>query len=181
MDTVPIEKGSIMTAVLKKLLLPSTSLLLALYASNASSQVVQEATVTSPPSATEQGQRDVQGERSIVSVPPSSSLAALPTPPENSPIPPPQTLLSGKTLVGVAVNNAQGEKIGTLREMMIDPHSGQVVYAVVDSVSSFGLGKQKSFAVPWKGLQVNLDQTEIVVQLGQGQFPMPPSVALDKR
>jgi sporulation protein YlmC with PRC-barrel domain len=81
----------------------------------------------------------------------------------------------------VAVNNAQGEKIGTIREMMIDPHSGQVVYAVVDSVSSFGLGKQKSFAVPWKGLQVKLDQTEIVVQLGQDQFPTPPSVALDKR
>jgi len=172
-----------MTAVLKKLLFLSTSLLLALYASSAISQVAQEATVTSPPSAVEQGQRDVQGERSIVSVSPSSlsSPAALPTPPENSSIPPQQTLLSGKTLVGVAVNNAQGEKIGTIREMMIDPHSGQVVYAVVDSVGSFGLGKQKSFAVPWKGLQINLDQTEIVVQLGQGQFPMPPSAALDKR
>jgi sporulation protein YlmC with PRC-barrel domain len=170
-----------MSAVLKKLLFLSTSLLLVVYANNAISQVEQEATITSPPSSPEQGQGDVQGERSTVSVPPQSSLTALATPPENSPIPPQHTLLSGKTLVGVAVNNAQGEKIGTIREMMIDPRSGQVVYAVVDSVGSFGLGKQKSFAVPWKGLQVNLDQTEIVVQLGQGQFPMLPSVALDKR
>jgi hypothetical protein len=112
MDIYPIEKGSILTAVLKKLPLVSISLLLALYASNAISQVVQEATVTSLPTTTEQRQRDVQGERGTVSVPsPSpSSLAALPTPPENSPIPPQQTLLSGKTLVGVAVNNAQGGK-----------------------------------------------------------------------
>jgi len=35
--------------------------------------------------------------------------------------------------------------------------------------------------VPWKGLQVNLDQTDIVVQLDQGQFPMSSSVALTKQ
>jgi sporulation protein YlmC with PRC-barrel domain len=81
----------------------------------------------------------------------------------------------------VEVNNAQGEKIGKIREIMIDPRSGQLMYAVVDSVTSFGRGKQKSFAVPWQALQVNLDQTEIVVQLDRGLFPMMPSVALNKQ
>jgi len=79
------------------------------------------------------------------------------------------------------VNNAQGEKMGTIREIMIDPRTGQVIYVVVDSSGSFGIGKQKSFAVPWKGLQVNLDQTDIVVQLDQGQFPVSSSVALTKQ
>jgi sporulation protein YlmC with PRC-barrel domain len=79
------------------------------------------------------------------------------------------------------VKNAQGEKMGKIREIMIDPRSGQLMYAVVDSIASFGMGKQKSFAVPWQAFQVNLDQTEIVVQLDRGLFPMMPSVALNKQ
>lgn|GEM_PF-6334882 len=71
--------------------------------------------------------------------------------------------------------------MGTIREIMIDPRNGQVVYAVVDSSGSYGFGKQKSFAVPWKGLQVDLNQTDIVVQLNQGQFPALPSVARAER
>ncbi len=71
--------------------------------------------------------------------------------------------------------------MGTIREIMIDPISGQAVYAVVDSISTFGLGKQKSFAVPWHALHVKLNQTEIIVQLEQGQFLMQSSVALSQR
>ena len=173
MDTVPIEKGSIMTAVLKKLLLPSTSLLLALYASNASSQVVQEATVTSPPSATEQGQRDVQGERSIVSVPPSSSLAALPTPPENSPIPPPQTLLSGKTLVGVAVNNAQGEKIGTIREILIHAAGKWFMPWSIRLALLASVSKNRS-PYPGKGCKLTSTKLRLLYNLARASFQCCP-------
>ena len=92
-----------------------------------------------------------------------------------------QTLLSSKTMVGVHVTNAKGEEMGTIRDIMIDPRTGQVVYAVVDSAGTFGLGKQKSFAVPWSGLNVAMNHTEIVLQLENGQFPQVPSVALNQR
>lgn len=112
---------------------------------------------------------------------PALASPAVSPPTESSPIPLQQTLLSSNTIVGVAVNNAQGEKMGTIREIMIDPISGQAVYAVVDSIGSFGLGKQKSFAVPWHALHMKLDQTEIVAQLEQGQFPMQSSLAFSQR
>jgi len=151
-----------MATLSKGWLVFSAGLLLLLYANAAISQNVPNQGSTLPVT------------------PPSSSPTVSSPPLESSPLPPQQTLLSSKTVVGVVVNNAQGEKIGTIREIMIDPASGQVMYAVVDSVGAFGFGKQKSFAVPWKGLHLKLDQTEITVQLDQDRFPSLPSVALNK-
>lgn len=157
-------------------------LLLMLHAGLAVSQMEDDLAAPSPQPYAEQEQRAVPGPGNLEpekAVPHSPSVT--PLPPETSALPFQQTLLSSKTVVGVTVNNAQGEKMGTVREIMLDPRSGQVVYAVVDSIGSFGLGKQKSFAVPWKALQVKLDQNDIVVQLDQGQFPLLPSVALNNR
>ena len=175
-----------MNTLIKGSLLLGAGLLFTLYASSAISQIEDEPMesqsaryaeqqegrdIPPPPLATSPSPRPVQ---------PSPSISGSPT--DSSPIPPPQhTLLSSSTLIGVSVNNAQGEKMGKIREIMIDPRSGQLLYAVVDSIASFGIGKQKSFAVPWQALQVNLDQTEIVVQLDRGLFPMMPSVALNKQ
>ena len=94
---------------------------------------------------------------------------------------PAPTLLSSQTIVGVAVNNAQGEKMGTIQEILLDPVSGLVQYAVVDTGGFLGFGKQQSFAVPWHAVRVHLDRTDVVVQLEQGQFPMQPALALSRR
>ena len=174
-----------MNTLIKGSLLLGAGLLFTLYASSAISQTEDDPMesqsagyaeqqegrdIPPPPLATPPASRPVQ---------PSPSISASLT--DSSPIPPQHTLLSSSTLIGVSVNNAQGEKMGKIREIMIDPRSGQLLYAVVDSIASFGIGKQKSFAVPWQALQVNLDQTEIVVQLDRGLFPMMPSVALNKQ
>jgi sporulation protein YlmC with PRC-barrel domain len=165
-----------MNTSIKGSLLLGTVLFFTLYASSAISQ--GEDALMESQSA---GYAEQEEKRDIPPSPvkPSPSIPASPM--DSNPIPSQHTLLSSSTLIGVEVKNAQGEKMGKIREIMIDPRSGQLMYAVVDSVASFGMGKQKSFAVPWQALQVNLDQTEIVVQLDRGLFPMMPSVALNKQ
>jgi sporulation protein YlmC with PRC-barrel domain len=174
-----------MNTSIKRSLLLGAGLFFTLYTSSAISEVEEapmesqsvgyaerekEKDISPPPLTTHSPPRPIN---------PSPSIPASPI--ESSPILSQHTLLSSSTLIGVEVKNAQGEKMGKIREIMIDPRSGQLMYAVVDSIASFGMGKQKSFAVPWQAFQVNLDQTEIVVQLDRGLFPMMPSVALNKQ
>lgn len=172
-----------MNTSIKGALVLSAGLLFTLFASSAISQGEDDAPESfSPPYAEREEERDVSSPplpapppQPKKSSPPvsSSSLNHKSAPSHN-------TLLSSNTLIGVVVNNVQGEKLGTIREIMVDPRSGRLMYAVVDSTASFGMGKQKSFAVPWHELNVNLDQREIVVQLDHGLFPSAPSVALNK-
>jgi sporulation protein YlmC with PRC-barrel domain len=173
-----------MNMSLKGSLLLGAGWLFALYASSALSQTANEPVESQSSQYAEQEEKKDIPPPSPTTPPPPSlikpSPSIPPSPMGGGALPSQHTLLSSSTLIGVAVNNAQGEKMGKIREIMIDPRSGQLMYAVVDSVASFGMGKQKSFAVPWQAVQVNLDQTEIVVQLDRGLFPMLPSVALNK-
>jgi sporulation protein YlmC with PRC-barrel domain len=70
-----------------------------------------------------------------------------------------QTLISSATVVGMGIKNAQGETIGDIQEIMIDPETGKVTYAMVTDNGQWGMGKQKSFAVPWEALKVAFNQT----------------------
>ena len=108
------------------------------------------------------------------------SLTRIALPIEEPTVPLQPILLSSATVVGVEVTNAHGEQVGTIRELMVDPQSGQVVYAVVDAGRIFGLGKQKSFAMPWTELHVKRNQTEIVVELDPQQSQSVSSIALKK-
>jgi sporulation protein YlmC with PRC-barrel domain len=178
------EKRHYMNTLIQGSLLLGAGLLFTLYASSAISQIEDE---QGRSQSARYAEREDEGDippPPLTTSPPSRPIEPSPSipasPMNSSPVPSQHTLLSSSTLVGVAVNNAQGEKMGKIREIMIDPSSGQLMYAVVDSVASFGMGKQKSFAVPWQALRVNLDQTEIVVQLDRGLFPILPSVALNK-
>src|SRR5262245_22579153 len=40
-------------------------------------------------------------------------------------------LLSTETLLGSNVKNPQGQDVGDLKHLMLDPHTGRVLYAVV--------------------------------------------------
>lgn len=55
---------------------------------------------------------------------------------------------------GKTVNDAQGKKLGTIEDLVIDPHEGRIVYAVVGHGGVFGMG-QKLAAVPYRALQVD--------------------------
>lgn len=50
------------------------------------------------------------------------------------------------------VVSAQGQRIGSLKELMVDLHSGAIAYAVLSVGGLFGIGT-RMYAVPWCALE----------------------------
>ncbi len=59
-------------------------------------------------------------------------------------------------LMGLNIQNAQGQSVGEINDLVIDSHSGKVRYAAVTYGGLFGLG-DKLFAVPFEAFQVGPD------------------------
>lgn len=106
---------------------------------------------------------------------PEVPVVANPTPGQQ------QTLVSSTTVVGVAVKNTQGETIGNIQELMIDPETGKVTYAMITYNGQWGMGKQKSFAVPWETLKIAFNQTDVVVELEEDKLSLPTHVEMSQR
>lgn len=73
-------------------------------------------------------------------------------------------VLSASTLKGDQVVNREGEKLGSLKDLMIDLEEGRVAYAVL---SRGGIGRlgEKLFAIPWELLTVDGDARQVVLDL----------------
>jgi sporulation protein YlmC with PRC-barrel domain len=54
-------------------------------------------------------------------------------------------------IIGADVKNPQGEKLGDIQDVVLDPETGRVRYAVLAFGGFLGLG-EKYFAVPWTAL-----------------------------
>ena len=62
--------------------------------------------------------------------------------------------LSSTSIQGTNVINLQGESLGEIQDLMIDPQSGRVTYAVLDFGGFLGIG-DKLFAVPLQAFQID--------------------------
>jgi sporulation protein YlmC with PRC-barrel domain len=62
--------------------------------------------------------------------------------------------LTAASIVGDSVENPQGEKLGTIDNLMISIKTGTVEYAVVEFGAFLGIGG-KLFAIPFTELKVN--------------------------
>ncbi|MEX2142662.1 MAG: PRC-barrel domain-containing protein [Pirellulales bacterium] len=60
-----------------------------------------------------------------------------------------ETVYRASTIKGMGVYNLEGEKVGTLDELVIDIEKGQVVYAALSVGGFLGVG-DKLFAIPWR-------------------------------
>jgi sporulation protein YlmC with PRC-barrel domain/Cu/Ag efflux protein CusF len=58
----------------------------------------------------------------------------------------------GSKLIGADVENAQGEDLGDIVDLVIDPQTGRTQYAVLSFGGFLGLG-EKYFAIPWEALK----------------------------
>jgi sporulation protein YlmC with PRC-barrel domain len=63
-------------------------------------------------------------------------------------------LMGADTLLGNDVYNLADEKLGTIKEFMIDMSSGRITYAVLSYGGFLGLG-DRLFAVPWQALKLD--------------------------
>jgi sporulation protein YlmC with PRC-barrel domain len=71
-------------------------------------------------------------------------------------------IVKSQTIVGYKVKNPQGEDLGKIEDLALDPESGKVVYAVLSFGGFLGVG-DKLFAIPWSALQArHADETFIL-------------------
>lgn len=55
------------------------------------------------------------------------------------------------SVTGLRVDDSQGQKVGSIRNLIVDIASGQIVFAVVRTGGFLGIGAE-NYAVPWKAI-----------------------------
>jgi sporulation protein YlmC with PRC-barrel domain len=87
-------------------------------------------------------------------------------------------LLSTQSLLGSPVRNLQGETVGKVEHVILNPRTGLIRYALVSMGGFLGLGKQ-TIGVPWEALEVV--QTDKAVAFLVAQPLLPPMAAAVER
>jgi sporulation protein YlmC with PRC-barrel domain len=74
------------------------------------------------------------------------------------------SLIASDMVEGTAVFNNNGEKIGKIRNFMVNEHSGQVEYAVMSFGGFLGMGEDH-YPLPWKKLKYVVARHGFVVDI----------------
>jgi sporulation protein YlmC with PRC-barrel domain len=73
-------------------------------------------------------------------------------------------VIKAEDVIGAPVLNLQDEELGTVENVVLDPHSGDIAYVALATGGFFGLGK-KWIAVPWEELSRTRDADAFVLDL----------------
>ena len=82
-------------------------------------------------------------------------------------------LIASDKVEGTAVYNQEGEKLGSIHNLMVDKRSGQVEYAVLQFGGMLGVGSDY-YPLPWEALTYDVDQKGYVVALDKDAIKNAP-------
>ncbi len=88
-------------------------------------------------------------------------------------------VLSVSSLSSDDVYSPKGEKLGSIKELMLDIESGKVCYAVLSFGGFLSLG-EKLFAVPWSALTVDTENKRLVMDTDEDRLKNAPGFNTDK-
>jgi sporulation protein YlmC with PRC-barrel domain len=83
-------------------------------------------------------------------------------------------LIAASQVSGTVVYNPQGERLGTIEDVMIDKISGRVVYAVLSFGGFLGIG-DRHYPLPWPQLRYDTVLGGYVVNLDKRALESAPS------
>jgi sporulation protein YlmC with PRC-barrel domain len=86
-------------------------------------------------------------------------------------------VLKASDLIGMNVQGTDGKKLGSIKDLVIDPEEGGIEYAVLEFGGFAGIG-DKYFAVPWEALQ--LDETNKKLSLDVHKKDLKNAPGFDK-
>jgi hypothetical protein len=86
------------------------------------------------------------------------------------------SLISADKVEGTAVYNRQGEKLGTVQDIMIDKISGKVAYAVMSFGGFMGIG-DRYHPLPWGVLTYDTQKGGYMVDLDRTTLERAPTYA----
>ena len=87
-------------------------------------------------------------------------------------------LMGADTLIGDNVVNGKEEKLGDIKEIMLDMQTGQVAYAVLAFGGFLGMG-EKLFAVPWQALHLDTAHHRFVLNVDKDRLKNAPGFDKD--
>jgi hypothetical protein len=91
-------------------------------------------------------------------------------------------LIKTSDVVGSALNDLTGTKLGAIREVFFDRRTGQARYAAVELSSLGGLlgGGGKYHPVPWRLLSWSDHDSAYVVDMGKDRLKVAPAYDRDQ-
>ncbi|QDQ27932.1 PRC-barrel domain containing protein [Chitinimonas arctica] len=82
-------------------------------------------------------------------------------------------------VIGTSVVNPKNDRLGDIKEIVIDPRTAKVAYAVVSFGGFLGMG-QKLFAVPFRAFDYNVAQNEYVLNMSKERLESAPGFDPDR-
>ena len=147
----------------------------AAYAQNAttSPQPAQPPVTTPQPPASNSGGTDMNSQ-TTAPAPDASANATPATPPPSDAVISAQSdnEVSANKLIGMNVYNAQGDKIGTVHDILLDK-DGKATGVVLSVGGLLGVGA-KSVGLTWKEIDVKPDQQQVQVSYTKDQLEAAP-------
>jgi len=83
-------------------------------------------------------------------------------------------LIAAEKVEGTNVYNPQGDKLGTVDDIMIDKVSGKAIYAVMSFGGFLGIG-EKNHPLPWSTLKYDQGKGGYVVNLDKKVLEKAPT------
>ena len=87
-------------------------------------------------------------------------------------------VISASTLGSDDVYNPKGDKLGSIKELMLDIESGKICYAVLSFGGFLSLG-EKLFAVPWSALTVDTKNKRLIMDTDEERLKAAPGFDTD--
>lgn len=87
-------------------------------------------------------------------------------------------LMGADTLLGNDVYNQADEKLGTIKEFMIDMQTGKISYAVLSFGGFLGMG-DRLFAVPWQALVLDTVNKRFMLNISKEKLKNAPGFDKD--
>ena len=88
-------------------------------------------------------------------------------------------LMGANTLIGDSVCNLEEEKLGDIKEIMLNVQTGEISYAVLSFGGVFSIG-EKLFAVPWSSLKLDPENKRFVLNISKARFEDAPGFNVDR-
>ncbi|WP_029007386.1 PRC-barrel domain-containing protein [Azospirillum halopraeferens] len=89
-------------------------------------------------------------------------------------------LLSADGLRSLQLRGADGEEVGAIQEVVVDPRNGRIAYAVVELGGFLGIG-ERYFPVPWAVFETGVRGEGLVLKVPRERLVTAPQYTRDHR
>ena len=86
--------------------------------------------------------------------------------------------VKASNIIGANVVNRLGDGLGDIKEVVIDPRTGRVAYAVVSFGGFLSMG-EKLFAIPFSALEYNVNRSDYVLDVSKERLEAAPGFDRD--